>query len=51
MRHMPFRVDAAARDKWLAFMSRAVKAAELSPMHEEILWDYLERAAHSMVNS
>lgn len=51
MRHMPFRVDAAARDKWLAFMGRAVKAAELSPMHEEILWDYLERAAHSMVNS
>lgn len=51
MRHMPFRVDAAARDKWLAFMSHAVKAAELSPMHEEILWDYLERAAHSMVNS
>lgn len=51
MRHMPFRVDAAARDKWLDFMGRAVKAAELSPMHEEILWDYLERAAHSIVNS
>ncbi|WP_300344817.1 globin [Nesterenkonia sp.] len=51
MRHMPFRVDAAARDTWLRYMRRAVEAAELSPMHEEVLWDYLERAAHSMVNS
>lgn len=51
MRHMPFRVDAEARDKWLRFMRRGVEAANLSPMHEEILWDYLERAAHSMVNS
>lgn len=51
MRHMPFRVDAAARDTWLRYMRRAVEAAELSPMHEQILWDYLERAAHSMVNS
>ncbi|GAA3053022.1 OsmC family protein [Actinocorallia glomerata] len=51
MRHMPFRVDAQARDTWLRYMRRAVEAADLSPMHEQILWDYLERAAHSMVNS
>ncbi|MDZ5078413.1 globin [Nesterenkonia sp. HG001] len=51
MRHMPFRVDAAARDTWLRYMRRAVEEAELSPLHEQILWDYLERAAHSMVNS
>lgn len=51
MRHMPFRVDAWARDTWLRYMRHAVDAAELSPMHREILWDYLERAAHSMVNS
>lgn len=51
MRHMPFRIDAAARDTWLRYMRTAVEAAELSPMHEQILWDYLERAAHSMVNS
>ena len=24
---------------------------ELSPLHESMLWDYLERAAHAMVNS
>lgn len=51
MRHMPFRVDAAARDTWLRYMRKAVDAAELSPLHEETLWDYLERAAHSMVNA
>lgn len=51
MRHMPFAVDAQARDKWLKFMRAGVDAAELSPLHEQILWDYLERAAHSMVNS
>ncbi len=51
MRHMPFKVDAEARDKWLKFMGNAVKEAGLSPMHEEILWDYLDRAAHSMVNA
>lgn len=51
MRHMPFAVDAEARDKWLRFMRAGVDAADLSPLHEQILWDYLERAAHSMVNS
>ncbi len=51
MRHMPFTIDAAARDTWLRYMRTAVDAAELSPLHDEILWDYLERAAHSMVNS
>lgn len=51
MRHMPFRVDATARDTWLRYMRTAVEAAGLSPMHEAELWDYLERAAHSMVNS
>ncbi|WP_255546252.1 MULTISPECIES: globin [unclassified Nesterenkonia] len=51
MRHMPFAVDAQARDKWLRFMRAGVDAAELSPLHDQILWDYLERAAHSMVNS
>ncbi|MFS0912597.1 globin [Microbacterium sp. 179-I 3D2 NHS] len=51
MRHMPFRVDADARDRWLRHMRTAVNEAELSPLHESTLWDYLERAAHAMVNS
>ena len=51
MRHMPFLVTPAARDAWLRHMRAAVDAVDLSPLHEGILWDYLERAAHSMVNS
>lgn len=51
MRHAPFAVDFAARDRWLLHMRAAVDSLELSPLHEATLWDYFERAAHSMVNS
>jgi truncated hemoglobin YjbI/organic hydroperoxide reductase OsmC/OhrA len=51
MRHVPYTVDFAARDAWLRHMRKAVDSLELSPLHEQTLWDYLERAAHSMVNS
>lgn len=51
MRHMPFRIDAQARDTWLRHMRAAVDTLELSPIHESILWDYLERAAYSLVNA
>jgi hemoglobin len=51
MRHAPFAVTPAARDAWLAHMRVAVEELQLSPMHEAMLWDYLERAAHAMVNT
>ena len=51
MRHAPFHIDPAAKDTWLRHMRTAVDAVELSPMHEATLWDYLERAAHAMVNT
>lgn len=51
MRHMPFEVTPAARDAWLRHMRDAVDSLSLAPLHEATLWDYLERAAHSMVNS
>ena len=51
MRHMPFHVDPDARDRWLRCMRAAVDDAGLSPIHEATLWDYLERAAHAMVNT
>jgi len=51
MRHFPFKVDAAARDAWLRHMRVAVDELELPPLYEAELWDYLVRAAHSMVNS
>lgn len=51
MRHMPFRVNPDARDRWLQAMRVAVDEAGLSPLHEATLWDYLQRAAHAMVNT
>nr|WP_158373828.1 globin [Cellulosimicrobium cellulans] len=51
MRHMPFTVDPDARDRWLRHMRAAVDTLGLAPLHEATLWDYLERAAHSLVNS
>lgn len=51
MRHMPFKVNPDARDRWLLHMRAALDTLELSPMHEAALWDYLERAAHAMVNT
>lgn len=51
MRHIPFAVTPEARDRWLAAMRKGVDAVELSPLHEATLWDYMERAAASLVNS
>ena len=51
MRHAPYAVTPTARDRWLDHMRVAVREAKLAPQHEATLWDYLERAAHSMVNT
>jgi alpha-glucosidase len=51
MRHHPFAVTPAMRDRWLHHMRVAVDDAELAPEHEAVLWDYLERAAYSLVNT
>lgn len=51
MRHAPYKVNPDARDRWLAHMRAAVETLDLAPLHKAELWDYLERAAHSMVNT
>ncbi|WP_243064761.1 globin [Humibacter sp. RRB41] len=51
MRHVPFKVNPDARDRWLAHMRAAVDVLELPPLYEATLWSYLERAAHAMVNT
>jgi hemoglobin len=51
MRHAPFRVGPAERDAWLRHMRHAVDELGLDPVHEKTLWEYLERAAMSMVNT
>ncbi|MHA7132627.1 globin [Oerskovia turbata] len=51
MRHAPFKVNPDARDRWLAHMRAGVDSLQLAPLHEATLWDYLERAAHSLINT
>ncbi|HEY2556972.1 MAG TPA: globin [Diaminobutyricibacter sp.] len=51
MRHMPFKVNPDARDRWLTHMREAVDSLDLPPLQHATLWDYLERAAHAMVNT
>lgn len=51
MRHHPFAVTPHLRDRWLLHMRDAVDALDLAPAHQRMLWGYLERAAHSLVNS
>jgi hemoglobin len=51
MRHQPFKVNPDARDRWLLHMRTAVDSLELSPLNDAMLWAYLERAAHAMVNT
>ncbi|MGW0430976.1 globin [Micromonospora sp. NPDC003197] len=50
MRHAPFRVGTVERDAWLRQMRRAVDSLDLPEEYDHMLWDYLERAAHFMVN-
>ncbi|WP_436522849.1 globin [Actinoplanes sp. HUAS TT8] len=51
MRHAPFRVGPAERDAWLLRMRTAVDSLGLPEAQHTMLWDYLERAAHFMVNT
>jgi hemoglobin len=51
MRHMPYKVNPEARDRWLAHMRTSLDELGLPPLQHATLWDYLERAAHSMVNT
>jgi hemoglobin len=54
MRHAPFRITPIERDAWLRCMHTAVASIDsqtLDDEHRRQLLDYLEMAAHSLVNS
>ncbi|MBX9245926.1 globin [Actinotalea ferrariae] len=51
MRHAPYKVNPAARDAWMRHMRTALDSLALPPLQHATLWDYLERAAHAMVNT
>lgn len=54
MRHVAFRITAIERDAWLRCMHIAVASIDsetLDDEHRRQLLDYLEMAAHSLVNA
>ena len=50
MRHAPYAIDSAARDRWVQLMAEAVHEQSLPEPMETMLWDYLVGAAYSMQN-
>ena len=50
MRHAGFKIDLAARDAWLTCMMAAIDDMEIEEILRNQLVEYIEMAAHSMVN-
>jgi hemoglobin len=50
MRHMPFTIDATARDRWVMLMDRALAAAQLPADAMAMLRDFLHSTATFMIN-
>ncbi|MFI6578023.1 globin [Nocardiopsis sp. NPDC050513] len=50
MRHFPFRIGAAERDRWLELMRAAMDSLGLHEALDRQMWEYMVMAAHSMVN-
>lgn len=51
MRHAPFRVDAVAREHWLALMERALEEVRLPLDVAQVLWSYFQNTATFMMNA
>ncbi len=50
MRHAPFSIGPAERDRWLELMQGAIKTCDLDPDVATILWPYLVSTADHMMN-
>ena len=50
MRHAPFKIDEAARDRWLTLMGEALDEVKLPPDAERMLRQFFREAAAFMVN-
>jgi len=51
MRHAEFPIDFAARDSWLKNMNVALDKQQITDENRTKLWNYLQMAADSMVNT
>lgn len=50
MRHMPFAVDAAARDRWVKLMTESLEETTQDPEVKEILLTFFRQTAEFMRN-
>ena len=51
MRHAEFPIDFVARDSWLKNMTVALDKQQITDENRTKLWNYLQMAADSMVNT
>jgi hemoglobin len=49
-RHLPFRIDRAARDRWMQLMNNAFAEAALPAEAEQLLRAFFEQMATFMIN-
>lgn len=50
-RHFPFKVDRAARDRWVQLMDRALDEAGLEPEATAVMREFLGNVATFLINS
>lgn len=50
MRHAPYKIDTAARDRWLALMNAALDETRLPPEVDALLRNYFNTTADHLIN-
>ena len=51
MRHAGWMIGARERDAWLGHMRAAVDSLEVTDEARAAIWEHVERAAHTLVNT
>ncbi len=51
MRHAPFKIDQAARNRWVELMSAALDEVGLDPEVAAVMRDYFENGASFLINA
>jgi hemoglobin len=51
MRHMPYKLDQAARDRWVQLMERALDEAQLPKESHDLLCAFFHHMASFLMNS
>jgi len=51
MRHMPFKLDQRARDRWVSLMERALDEAELPKESKDLLCAFFHHMATFLMNT